>query len=276
MEKIHWTNNKSYDHNLITDRIKFVEKNMNGLLPLYGREKEKLITYAEKNNIPTEELMSIRNQVKIQKEIKASRFLSQMQPIVKKNFVNLVSNQLLESYPPKKFVGSQILSFIKKSKLPLPIIFKIITPMTEFKLLDKNTFYYYYFNLIIKIIRQKELTSRKKSQEFEDDLAAYLKKNYPHDFYTENDIKAQKLHHITPDILFKEPVQLEVNGEIYTIRWIDAKNYILINTPFMLTSLKKQAEKYNNAFGMGAFVFHYGFDSSIKIPGVIMLDGSFL
>ena len=77
-----------------------------------------------------------------------------------------------------------------------------------------------------------------------------------------------------PDILFKEPIILKVDGVSYTIRWFDAKNYILINIPFILASLKRQAEKYYKVFGMGAFVFHYGFDSSIKIPGVIMLDGS--
>ncbi len=95
-------------------------------------------------------------------------------------------------------------------------------------------------------------------------------------FKTEVEIKNAGEITATPDILFDEPIILELDGTNHEIRWMDAKNYILIDVPFIIKSLHKQAAKYNTIYGLGAFVFHYGFDASIKIPGAVLLDGSFL
>lgn len=274
MEKISWINRKVHDHATIVGQMKFVKSNMRGLLPLYGREKDRLIEYANRHNILPEELMSIRNQIKIQSEIESSRYWTKLEPIIKRKFASLSRDLSKYSSEEKKVAGSKLISFIKQTNLPIPMVVRIISSMPEFKSLNVNALYY--LNKILSIIKNKEIISRKKSQYFEDKLADYLRANYALKFKTELEIKSQKLYNITPDILFDEPIELEVDGRVHTIRWIDAKNYILINVPFMLKSLKKQAEKYIKAFGSGAFVFSHGFDSSIKIPGVVYLDGSFL
>jgi hypothetical protein len=82
---------------------------------------------------------------------------------------------------------------------------------------------------------------------------------------------------ITPDILFAEPVKLLVthpNGVTTThmVNWIDAKNYLLININFMIAGLKKQAAKYCDKFGPGAFLFHYGFVNNIIVDNTVMLS----
>jgi hypothetical protein len=69
-------------------------------------------------------------------------------------------------------------------------------------------------------------------------------------YQTEYDLKGQSL---TPDFLL-ENRQLFVNNEI--VHWIDAKNYPHYKSALTKKKLRLQAEKYNNAFGPGLFVFN--------------------
>lgn len=120
------------------------------------------------------------------------------------------------------------------------------------------------------------------------------------EFQTQEElVEEQKAKHgravITPDVLLVKPITLRVTQpdrkvEEHTIRWIDAKNYLLVPainashlhkltkdhhpSTFIEKSIREQAGRYVQEYGPGAFVFHYGFMDGIKIPGVIFLDGS--
>lgn len=272
MKKLGWRNIKIYDHATILNRIRIIRKNMSGLLPVYGKEKIMLKKFAKNNNISINEILSMRNSVKIQLEINASRKFHFHEEKIKNKFNDLT--ELLEEEPNTQRNKILIKYFIKSIGMPFSQIYRTISKMPAYgKLTDTNKQYIMKIN---EMIREKEHHSKKKSEAFEHMLEDYLKIN-DLSFKTELDIRNMNEHVIaTPDILFYEPIILELDGRDYEIRWMDAKNYMLIDVPFILKSLNKQATKYNTIYGLGAFVFHYGLDSSIKIPGAILLDGSFL
>ena len=58
------------------------------------------------------------------------------------------------------------------------------------------------------------------------------------------------------------------------IHWIDAKDSTLVNFPFIVGKLRKQAARYTKEFGQGALVFSGGLDPSVKIPGTLLLEGN--
>ena len=269
--KIVWHNIKKYDPNVITKRLFFIDKNMNGLMPLYGNEKVTLSEYAKTNKISTYEIVSLRNTVLIQKQINRSRIMDKQANQIKKDFINLVNNLNKDN---TKF-DLKIRHFLKCTRMPFYHVLKLIQHMPDYKRLSNDSIDH--IVKISKMIYLNELDIKKRSEDFEHSLENYINKNYPNiHFRTEIDIRRDKDYNVTPDILFDEPIILEVDGKQYTIRWMDAKNYVLVNIPFIMKSLHKQATKYNDIFGMGAFVFHYGFDTFIKIPNVVILDGSFL
>ena len=82
----------------------------------------------------------------------------------------------------------------------------------------------------------------------------------------------QELSHgravITPDILFTTPVR--INGA--EVNWIDYKNYVGADIQFLRASNRKQAARYTDKFGPGAFAYSGGFVEGVTIPGAILLD----
>jgi hypothetical protein len=82
----------------------------------------------------------------------------------------------------------------------------------------------------------------------------------------------------TPDFVLEHPLEitLQQNGKKISrrVHWIDAKNYTLTRHNFILDSIRKQAQKYNEEFGSGAFLFHYGFVEGVFLPNTIFLDWS--
>jgi len=82
----------------------------------------------------------------------------------------------------------------------------------------------------------------------------------------------QELSHgraiITPDILFTAPVR--INGA--DVHWIDFKNYVGADIAFLRASNHKQASRYVDKFGAGAFAYAGGVVEGTSIPGAIMLD----
>jgi len=98
-------------------------------------------------------------------------------------------------------------------------------------------------------------------------------------YHTQTDlVKHQTAVHgravATPDFLLKEPTRMTVtqHGKRYTrvVNWIDCKNYMLIDVSFIVESARRQAEKYNAAFGPGAFLYRWGFSEGIRMPCVLM------
>lgn len=265
-----WQNKKILNSGIISKHIKFISKNMRGLLPLYGKERNKLIEYAKKYNISKNEIFGLRNIIRIQKEIVRSKIYHMNVDRIKKKFMELVKeiNSNMESN-----IRPLIRNFLISTKMPISMVFKTISVMPEFKTIPDTGLEY--IRKIKETIYTNELESRQQSEIFEHVLENYLqKKNLK--FRTETDIKMDKDYNVTPDILFDKPIVVRINGVDHWIRWMDAKNYALVNIPFIIKSLNKQADKYNKIFGSGAFVFHYGIDSTIAISNTMMLDGSFL
>lgn len=265
MDKIIWLNEKIYSHDTVVNRIKFVEKNMDSLLPLYPKELAKLSIYAKENGLPLYEMICLRNTIRIQKEIDLSKVFHRYVDKIKKLFTELVRD-------PKQ-IKQLVKNFFRQTKMPVHFVLKTISKMNEFNTLSND--HRKYFNQIYNDSLEMEHEIRERSILFEHTLEDFFKIN-DISFRTESDIKRDKDYLVTPDILFDKPITLVLDGVEYLIRWIDAKNYTLTNTPFIIKSLRKQGEKYNNIFGLGAFVFHYGFDSTIKLPNVLVLDGSIL
>lgn len=262
MKKLIWVNVKKYNPNIINFHINFIKKNMKSILPLDTLEKNKLATYANNNNIDKKMLYSMRNTLRTQKEIDCSRRFNRD----KNNIIQLFSNMINNG-------DHDIQYFVKKSQMPYNWIIKLIKTLPEYDDLSLEELQYLE-NTKEKLLKI-ENKSKINSQIFETKLEKYLSK-CGIEYRTEQDIIRDGDYPVTPDILFDKPIDIIVDGKVHTIAWMDAKNYILINVPFIIRSLKKQASKYNDYFGEGAFVYHYGFDNSIKIPGVIMLDGSIL
>jgi hypothetical protein len=266
-KKIIWINEKIYDHITIVERMKYIEQNMNGLMPLYGKEKENLLKYAKDNDLPFDEIISLRNTIRIQKEIDYSKNIYTKINKIKSNFVSLIKK--LDSN--KKQNQIKIRKFFRSMHVPIRSIIKIVSKESEFNNLSSIDLSY--IKKIENTILMNEKEIHDKSIEFEHVLEKYLKM-LGITFRTEADIKRDKDYIVTPDILFDKPIILQLNNVEYSIRWLDAKNYVLTDTPFIIKSLHKQSTKYYEIFGLGAFVFHYGYDSSINIPNVLILDGS--
>lgn len=264
-KKIIWHNIKVYDLDIVSERIKFVEENMNKLLPIYDKEKEILRNYAETHGLPIYEMICLRNTIRIQKEINASRNFHLVIEKIKKQFSREVDEISTNNF--------KLEYFLKSIRMPLNHIFKLLESTQDFKKLSKKNLEF--INKIKKKIKESEQEIHYRAMQFERSLEIYLADQKLR-FRTEEDIKIDKDYTITPDILFDEPITVELDGVKHVIRWMDAKNYMLVNVPFIMKSLHKQAAKYNNTFGPGAFVFHYGYDKTIAIPNTTILDGSFL
>ncbi|EJN40969.1 hypothetical protein lvs_L466 [Acanthamoeba polyphaga lentillevirus] len=264
MKKLVWNNYMVYNPNTIAQRMNFVKQYINYFFPMNESEKIILDNYAKKINISPHQLYSFGNMLRIQNDLNNSVSYKKKKESIKSAFSKEISNN-------HKNHDESIKNFIESTKIPANIVLKIIknTPIYKEEDFDESDY--------IKNLKKSYYDHNKdvlnRSKKFEVCLENYLR-NLGVDFKTETDIIRKKLHKFTPDILLNKPIIIELNGKEYPISWIDAKNYTLIRMPFVLESLRKQSNKYNKAFGNGAFVFHYGLDSSINIPNTLILDGS--
>ena len=266
-QKIIWPNNQSIDPDILADRIKFVEKNMWGLLPVYNPEYSALKTYVKVHDIKMGQLLSIRNQLKIKKEIKRNKLVDTYAENIIRAFDKLISKPDLDL--------DRINAFYARTNLPIHSVIKLISQQSKFKELDHHLIKKFY--QVLKDINKIETKSKIQSEKFESHVEKFIT-NLEIRYQTEADIRYEKIYKVTPDILFDEPVTIIINESEHKIRWLDAKNYIFMgpNVPFILESIKKQAKKYNDIFGPGAFIFRYGFISGVQIEGAYLLDGSSL
>lgn len=110
-----------------------------------------------------------------------------------------------------------------------------------------------------------------KSLEYEAKIKAFLDKHNVK-YQTQDDLqniencKTQNL--LTPDFLIKG--DLKINDK--KINWIDAKNFYGANTRLNKYKFKKQAGKYNKAFGSGALIFSLGFSDKLCIDNTSLLS----
>jgi hypothetical protein len=264
---IKWPGHKAFDHSIMETKINFIKSNMNGLLPLYEDEISRLRAFAKTNNFSLRELFSLRNQIRTQKEIESGRYIQSQQDKIKSEFIKLYNQLILYPADSQKL----ILDWFKKTKYPVRPVIKIIGSMPEFRTLDKAQTKDFF--QIIKDSESYERIIRSDAQQFEVDLAQWLREHQIK-FITEDEIRASGKYTVTPDILLDEPIIIQSGNQSHLITWIDAKNYVLADVKFINKKLIEQSNKYNRVFGFGAFVFHYGFDKSIDLPGVVILDGS--
>lgn len=243
-----------YDNTTIVQYKKWIMNNMRGLLPLYGSELKLYGEYATDQKINPELLMSMHSQITTQYEIYKSST-----PIDK--IYDMIEKWLDKPYSLNQFVANTKLSPSK--------IIKIITEKYIDRL-DKSI--RHDLEKLTELIKLKNKSTQQRSREFEIDLENYLTDNKI-SYITEQQLKNDKKYNCTPDILFIKPVDIVYQGKTYTIYWIDAKNYVLIDTPFLTDKLQKQADKYTKCFGFGAFIFKYGYDVSIELINVLILDG---
>lgn len=266
-----WTNKNSYDHKIIVSAMKFISDNMDGLTPLYDSELTVLKKYASEHKLPVEMIVSLRNLVKIQKEIKASYFYHKYTERVIKRFVKLCS----EFTDDQDVNAILIYNFFSLTNLPVNLVLKTVTGTKEYQSLNPEL-KKEINSMWDDSVKHNRLTG-KAATRYEEEICVWLRENVDIGFQTENEIKTDTpTATSTPDILLDKPLKININGIIHSIKWIDAKNYILADVPFIVKKLQKQVNKYHESFGLGAFVFGLGFDRSIKLDNVVVLDGSFI
>jgi hypothetical protein len=73
---------------------------------------------------------------------------------------------------------------------------------------------------------------------------------------------------ITPDFVLLDRVV--INGA--EVAWIDAKLFYGPCLHWTFNKLSRQAQKYNDVWGCGAFLFKHGYSEGMLIPGAIALD----
>jgi hypothetical protein len=144
----------------------------------------------------------------------------------------------------KGYSKEQVKKILQKPSLMKPIDYE------QYKIAEKNDSY-----ASIDNQRQKE-----KSIEFEKRIEQMLidhRINY---------IPERKLEGLTPDFLIKDNLLIDKKP----IHWIDAKNYFGANSVLNQVSLRKQARKYNRAFGNGAFIFLGGYSEKLDIENTYL------
>jgi len=84
-------------------------------------------------------------------------------------------------------------------------------------------------------------------------------------YKTQDDLLGQKL---TPDFLLENPIMF-MDSKVH---WIDAKNFYGGDNSFTQRSLQKQAQKYNEAFGNGMFIFRYSCCVTLTVKNTILVS----
>lgn len=77
----------------------------------------------------------------------------------------------------------------------------------------------------------------------------------------------------TPDILFP-PGAVVINDT--PIRWLEFKDYVGTDVPFLFKSNVEQTARYMAEWGSGAVCYRKGYVDGLELPGVMILDGSIL
>jgi len=114
------------------------------------------------------------------------------------------------------------------------------------------------------IITDPDNTMKAEAAEIFEDRVVKFFKFKGVKLQTQNDLVKEQTELVgravlTPDLYFPDGVKID--GHV--IYWLDAKNYYGADVYYIRESVKKQADKYNNAYGSGAFVFKYGYSAEL-------------
>lgn len=172
---------------------------------------------------------------------------------------NLILNKWILSQKPKHLnYNGNLLDLSVKHDIPPYMLYQILKKKYQISKREEEIAIKHddFFN------PQKTKMSQIKSKKFEENVA---KKLIGLKYKTEEDLKGSPL---TPDFLLTEP--FIYNNK--TMHWIDAKNFYGSDLPFTYKMLRKQADKYNKAFGSGMFVFRYSFCETLQIPDTELIS----
>jgi hypothetical protein len=275
---IFWTNHKILDHKKLVTIKNHLLKIVPTFLPLMSNDKAKLQSYADELGVSFEELASYRNNLKIQQEIQASHNADQIKSKIN-DFVKALSKSIGSKNLTEQKVKTIIAHKIRTTKLSLSSVLKLIRKSPYYLTLPE--YVGKYLENYDRLLKNDNSARAERAGQFEIQLENFLTKvDIP--FQTEQQLIESGSAN-TPDILLDEPIKIVITGtdgkqSIHTVKWLDAKNFMLADIPFMLASLKKQGKKYVDAYGPGAFVFRHGFDSSLvtkfNLDNILILDGS--
>ena len=233
----------SIKHTIVSKIFKDIYR-LSTVLPLYSSETEILNKIASKYGVERKMVYSIRNLVRIQREI--------IHPKITVTDESIIDRKI-----------DDICKVIDNKYLLRKIIREINLP-------SKNVAQYLIIKLgnrknLVKIINDfnaYEKSSSGRAKEFEINIEKQLDKNNIQ-YKNETELRSYGITDATPDILFNHPTKIHFNEKEYQLSWLDAKNYFFSDINFIQKSLKKQAEKYNNKYGHGCFVFAYGYDQEL-------------
>lgn len=281
-QTIHWPQQPSvFSIPLVKQIVKFVRSNMDGLFPIYKEEFIRLKKFAENNKLDIGMVGSIRNQSKIQTEIDRSRVLDTNKISEKfETFVETIKKLRTETNVTEETRDTYAKKFFKDTNFPVHAVLKIVVTLDKYSELTKDELKSL-FQIKYDIIEYEKI-SRSNASRYEVELDKWFTAHVSTKFRTEQDLRDQLKESensdtaviATPDILFDEPVKIIVDSIEHIIRWVDAKNSALINIPFVMRSVNKQAAKYHSLYGLGAFVFRFGYQKGLEVNGAILLDGS--
>jgi hypothetical protein len=170
-----------------------------------------------------------------------------------------------------KYDGSplNLLRIIFKSKYNKKLT-KIILDKSILDSYDKSQLDWAESHDAYALINQDEILT--KSNEFEEKIKNILDKLNCR-YKTQSDLVTEQIAESngptnTPDFLILD--ELYINGN--KINWIDAKNFYGSKSKLMEKKIKSQTTKYIRTWGPGSIIFNLGFNSTLKIESILMID----
>lgn len=263
-----------FDNKLVFSRDKLVnlmqeiEAGITRFEPITTPEEKQLRKLAKKWKLPYMCLVGLRDMIATQRSMDYNKQSYKSIQLVKRTFEGLPdhSNTSIKRLFEIELPPLEIVRILRRVDKQVPDSFLAYADSHDSETKD------HYTDVL------------KRSVAFEENLNEWFRsKGFK--FRTEKDLIAEQMNKFgravsTPDLLFDEPVLFRVRSQGRTteqlVRWVDAKNYTLVDIPFIRTKVTTQAEKYCRDFGPGAFVFHYGFINSLNIPNTLLLDASFI
>ncbi len=238
------------------------------------------------NEVSDNELQKFKNMQDKYDDINKELFISLRNSIIRYKMIIhhgiLIKNtkKMIEDYNN----GVDILNISKKydgSPLNiLRIIYKSMYPNISFKTLindgynklnegDKKQFVKANKNDKYAVINQQKM--HEDSLLFEKEIEKILIKNNvkykTQEMLCEEQIKKHDTCISTPDFLILS--KFVVNN--INIKWIDAKNFYGANNKFIISSIKKQTEKYVRLYGSGIIVFKLGCNEKLVFDNMICI-----